>query len=150
MARPIDSILEAEKVQDVHVTAAQQAIFALSKERRKQFVAWLIAYVEIENAEKPRVRRVSPAPSKTTPGPTQPKVKNRDAILRVLQSGKALSTGDVFTAVKKIKPDAEYPSVAAEVARMRRDGLLVSRGRTTAGNYDLWGLAKAGGAQTAS
>jgi hypothetical protein len=61
--------------------------------------------------------------------------------MKVLRASKALTGGDIFKAVLKLKPDARYPSVIAELSRMRSDKLIVAAGRVQPGGYDLWTLA---------
>jgi hypothetical protein len=52
----------------------------------------------------------------------------RDLIVETLSKGTPVGTGGIFYAVRAVRPSVEYPSVAAEVARMRRDRLLTEAG----------------------
>jgi len=58
----------------------------------------------------------------------------RKAILQALK-GEALVTSQVYVAVLKIKPDAQYPSVVAELKRMRDEKILVRVGLGAAKKY---------------
>lgn len=67
---------------------------------------------------------------------------NRRAITLVMRGNAPMSTGLIVEAVAKIKPDSNYASVASELARMRKETppLVVSKGKTSPGNNDLWAL----------
>jgi hypothetical protein len=59
----------------------------------------------------------------------EPKITLREAIKKALANDKRLGTGAIFHVVKeKIRADASYQSVAAEIMRMRKRGLLVLSG----------------------
>ena len=66
----------------------------------------------------------------------------REAIIDVLSDGQARGTGDLFIAAAKVLPGLRKPSLAAEVFRMKKDGLLVEKGLGPFGA--LYGLLSGG------
>jgi hypothetical protein len=61
----------------------------------------------------------------------------RDAISTVLDGEKALGTSTIYARVVAVAPKAEKASVASEIARMRRDGLLLTFGGGRGAKYSL-------------
>jgi hypothetical protein len=52
------------------------------------------------------------------------RMTNREAIVKVLSNGQALGTSDIFRAVKDVRTEAVYMSVAHEIMRMSKSKLL--------------------------
>lgn len=82
--------------------------------------------------------------------PAEPqKITNRDAIVSVLARGQAMGTADIHRAVLALRPGAVYATVAHEILRLRKEKVLIHRGRGARGM--LYGLAGAeGGAHAAT
>jgi hypothetical protein len=121
MSKPsIDSILEEERRDERLLDEARDTANEMTKAGRRRLLVWLMERIEDDSAPPP-----SPPPPRRRPRPKS-KIQNRDAIRRVL-AGTALSSGDIVKAVKKIKPDAKYASVVAEISRMRGEGLITTK-----------------------
>jgi DnaJ-domain-containing protein 1 len=57
----------------------------------------------------------------------------REAVLEVLANSEGLQTGAIFEEMRKFKSDANYSSLVAEIARMKKAKLLVESGQTSRG-----------------
>jgi hypothetical protein len=62
-----------------------------------------------------------------------PPLTLRQAVMKVLGRGRELGAGDIFDGVQKIKHDAQYASLIAEVGRMRKENLVAGTGVNSRG-----------------
>jgi hypothetical protein len=148
----VEHVLERQRERKERLKAAQAAVQALSPEAREEFLAWLVEEVESETplvneVRRQRSRKSTKAPRALKGGKGERQITIRSAILAVLGAGKHLGTSAITIEVRKTRPDAKYATVAAEIMRMLKVGLIVKRGST--GRGAAYGLPNGGGATTA-
>ncbi len=135
--RAVDRILEEQDQKRQRLEAARAATAALTSDEKAEFIAELIR--QVEAADAPSTRRHRP-----TDGPTF-----RDLIVGVLSQGTPLGTSGVLAEVKKVIPTAEYPSVASEIQRMKKAGIIEVQGTTGRGAAYALSATSSEGAEAA-
>jgi hypothetical protein len=141
----VDLIRRDHHAKKRRLASFQEALNALTSEERAEVLADLLDRVEAERTDndagtsshkrtRRSGRRVAKRHARSLPALTL-----REAAMKALRGGKKLGAGQLHKAMLKIKPDTNYGSLLAELARMQSDKVLVKAGSHSRGA--LYGLA---------